>query len=197
MMRTMNGNKLIIGFAGKKRSGKDTAASTIQEHYPQAERMAFADPMKECLRHLYGLTDQQLNGDLKETVDDAWGTTPRKLMQQFGTEFVKRHSPAGQDHWVRLMQQRVAQSDSNFIVITDVRYPNEAEWVQSMGGLVLEIVRDEVEQHDTHSSERRLPENLIDCIVPNNQDIECFSSLIHLMTVLILSQRVNKRLLDI
>ena len=59
---------MIIGFLGEKRSGKDTCGNYIIENYG-FERYAFADPIKRACQHLFGFTDEQCWGDLKEEID--------------------------------------------------------------------------------------------------------------------------------
>jgi hypothetical protein len=58
--------------------------------------------------------------------------------------------------------------------ITDVRYPNEAERVLSMGGTVLEIVRSEC-QSDGHASEKPLARDLVSATINNDGDLVDFS----------------------
>lgn len=54
------------------------------------------------------------------------------------------------------------------LVITDVRYPNEARRVHSCGGMVWEIVRPATESDDSHDSEKPLPRDLIDLTIHND-----------------------------
>jgi len=59
---------MIIGFAGKKRSGKDTIANYLVNKY-NFRRYAFGGPVKEVCRILFGFDDEQLYGDRKEELD--------------------------------------------------------------------------------------------------------------------------------
>lgn len=63
-------------------------------------------------------------------------------------------------------------------VITDVRFPNEAERIRDLGGQVWEIWRDYLHD-DTHSSEKRLPKDLIDRTVFNNSSLNDFRDAVH------------------
>ena len=36
----------------------------------------------------------------------------------------------------------MADSENNFVFITDVRFKNEAEWIKSLGGYIFQISRD-------------------------------------------------------
>jgi hypothetical protein len=56
-------------------------------------------------------------------------------------------------------------------VVTDVRFPNEAERIKALGGQVWEIHRGD-ESCDTHSSETPLPADLIDRTIYNQHEGE-------------------------
>src|SRR5207244_2103841 len=67
----------------------------------------------------------------------------------------------GDDFWV---EQTLPDDDpaytSKLVVITDCRFPNEAERINDLGGEVWEVVGD-TDQRSTHPSDRRLPEKYI------------------------------------
>jgi len=73
---------MIIGFAGKKGSGKDTLGNYLIEKY-KFERYAFGDPVKEVCRILFGFNDQQLYGDKKEEIDISLGIKPRGVSEDW------------------------------------------------------------------------------------------------------------------
>ena len=58
---------MFIGIAGSAGSGKDTVADLLVFHGVVDSKYNFADPIKSILKHGFGLTDEQLNGKLKET----------------------------------------------------------------------------------------------------------------------------------
>jgi hypothetical protein len=59
----------------------------------------------------------------------------------------------------------------NFLCITDVRYPNEAERVLRLGGETWEIVRPGLES-DGHSSENPLPRELVTRVIVNDGTVD-------------------------
>ena len=82
----MDNNKLI-GVIGTKNSGKDTLGSYLVENHGYT-RYAFGDPVKQICKHLFSLSDAQLNDrKLKEAVDERWNISPRVMFQKIGTEF--------------------------------------------------------------------------------------------------------------
>ena len=61
----------IIAICGYKRSGKDTVANFIVENYGY-EHYKLATPLKECIQQLFGFTREEMEGHLKEEVNDIW-----------------------------------------------------------------------------------------------------------------------------
>lgn len=57
--------------------------------------------------------------------------------------------------------------DADALVITDVRYPNEAQRVKDLGGVVWNVWRPGLSS-DGHDSEVPLPAELIDWVIPND-----------------------------
>lgn len=66
---------LLIGLTGHKSVGKDTVADYLCARYGFT-RLSCAKPLKDALATIFGFTDAQLNGALKETKDPYWQMTP-------------------------------------------------------------------------------------------------------------------------
>jgi hypothetical protein len=144
----------VVGISGRKRCGKDTAADILCEEYGY-EKYSFADPIKSACREIFGFDDDQLYGSKKEDPDSYWGFSPREAMQVFGTDSFRDHF--GSDIWVRRLFQRLRLWLPRRAVIPDVRFPNEVEAIQNIGGRVIRIdasVR--LGSDDTHPSESSL-----------------------------------------
>lgn len=133
---------LIVGFSGKKRVGKDTAADIAAEEYG-FERDAFAAPIKTIAQEVFQLDDHQVYGGAKEEEDPFWGMSPREIMQRTGTEFAR--GTFHKEVWVDSFRRRMEETDAQRIVVTDVRFPNEVEAIQELGGYVVRIRRPEKE----------------------------------------------------
>lgn len=133
--------KQIIGFCGKKRSGKDTAGDAVASfgYMP----IAFADPIKEICQTVFEFSDEQVYGSKKEETDQFWGFSPRWAMQTIGTEMFRNH--IGDDVWVKSLLARINSSNHNKFAVTDVRFPNEVDQLQSVGAEIVYIRRPEVE----------------------------------------------------
>jgi len=75
-----------VGLLGNKGCGKDTLADYLVKEN-QFIKYSFADPVKEIAKIMFNLNEEQLNGNLKEVIDDRWGVSPRVMFQRIGTEF--------------------------------------------------------------------------------------------------------------
>lgn len=165
----------IIGICGPKGSGKTTAAKALQDI--GFFRMAFADPLKEALKIMCLFSDEQMYGsqEVKQTVDERWGFTPRYAMQQLGTEFGR--DVLGEDHWIKHLLFRVkalSQIDPEHpIVIEDVRFVNEADAIHALGGRVIGVLpyySDKEVEQDMHRSEAQMMsqfDNMCDLTICN------------------------------
>lgn len=128
----------LIGLIGRARSGKDTVAGYLARRHMFAH-IAFADPMKQMLETAFG--DLFRDGDREKPID--WlGKSPRQLMQTLGTEWGRNQ--VHPELWVLLTEQKVkhfVELDMP-LVISDVRFHNEADMILKHGGELWRIQRD-------------------------------------------------------
>lgn len=139
----------LFGITGKKFSGKDTSVA----HLPASViRYSFAGPLKEELKKVFQLSDSQLNDPLeKEMIDKRYGKSPRQLMQWYGTDVVRR---VDKNYWIKRFLKFHSLHDSSVkIVVTDVRFQNEAEAIRSLGGEIIQVCRSS-DSYDNHESEQ-------------------------------------------
>lgn len=138
----------IIGLAGKARSGKNTMADYLTKKYGYIQ-VSFAGALKNATRAIFGFSEEQVNGSLKEVMDPLWGFTPRYALQKLGTEGVR--NIFGADTWVRALKVSIKQDLAAAMqneaepilrfVVTDVRFPNEADAIKDWGGKVWRLTR--------------------------------------------------------
>jgi len=140
---------VIIGISGKKRSGKDTVYELIRMLkqgdgiYPL--RAAFGDQIKEEVAGVTGVDLDHIE-EHKERF--------RPMLQWWGADF-RRHYK-GESYWLdKMLRKMRSVADPEMLVITDVRYPNEADLVKKAGGIMLRVER-ETGLEDAHSSENLL-----------------------------------------
>jgi hypothetical protein len=144
---------MILGLGYKARSGKDTVANYLVKNFG-FKRIAFADPLKRGCMEIFGFSEEQVFGELKETVDPYWGFSPRYALQKVGTDCLR--NGFDREIWVKAAGKRIlAEPDTNW-VITDCRFPNEAEAVHAWGGRLVKVDRPGVGAStgiERHSSE--------------------------------------------
>ena len=151
---------MIIGLAGKKRSGKDTVADYLcREH--NFTKYAFGDPVKNVCHHLLGFSFDQLYGNDKEKIDERIGMSPREAMQKIGTEFGREYihtlfPSLNVDYgqiWIYHFQKYLNENKGKNIVISDVRFENELDSIVKNGGKVFFIDSYYCQKNDGHLSE--------------------------------------------
>ena len=163
----MKSNK-IIGLSGAKRSGKSVVAQYLIDNYNYHE-YAFAMPLKNALNAIFQFSPEQLHGNKKEEVDKYWGVSPRELMQSVGTDLFRnelgrvcKNFGSSNDIWVRCFERWVQtihdnseQQQKNInIVVSDIRFENEANKVRELGGIIINIKRNtDINQYSQHESE--------------------------------------------
>jgi len=181
----------VVGLTGRKRSGKDTfAARLIEKH--GFTRVSLADPLRDLalaidpwvvleadeLGLLYGPA-QGLNAVFRvSTVRLAyivesigWERAKeirevRRLLQVIGTNGVR--DVIGDRTWIELAERTIASIPGN-VVVTDVRFPNEAEVVEH----VVRIMRPTLApSFDLHPSETAMDGYLVDHQVTNDGTVE-------------------------
>lgn len=136
----------LIGLTGRAGSGKDTVAQFLCETQGFVQ-IALADPLRAGLKAMLHLTDAELcDRALKERPLDWLGRSPRALLQTLGTEW-GRHQVAP-DLWLRVAARRIAAIRASKpclhiagVVVSDIRFDNEAEWLRAQGGELWQIVR--------------------------------------------------------
>jgi hypothetical protein len=146
----------MIGLTGYAYVGKDTLAGLLVRNHGY-HRLGFADPLKAMLLALNPAMLGHVDGWLMETTsvadlltkydgswdqakkDPSYGPELRRLLQRLGTEAVREN--LGYDTWVRAAARTVNNNGWTRTAMSDVRFPNEAEFVRQSGGIVVRIVR--------------------------------------------------------
>ena len=177
---------MIIALTGKKGCGKDTMANYMCEKYGFVN-YGFADPIKEISKIIFGFSEEQLNGHLKEAEDSFWGLVPRNFFQKFGTDIAQFEFPKyfpeifrGKDEramWVRVFEfwyaKKLKENPKLKVVISDLRFIHEYEYLKKMDAYFIRIKRDIKEnQFGKHISETELDKLELNCEMENNGTLE-------------------------
>lgn len=169
---------MIVGFGHRAQVGKDTAGNWLQDW--GWKRLAFADKVRDVLYDLDPVVDpvsQSYYFTLKHMVDSmGWEMAKqnfevRSLLQKLGHAVRDKIDPS---IWCRVVMHEADRLDEEGIdvVITDVRYKNEADAIHALGGLVCRIDRG-ISQRLTHAGEEELEDyEEWDHIIDNNGSIK-------------------------
>lgn len=176
----------VIGLTGYKQCGKSTLAKAILDEAAKIGRFgciySFAKPLKEICHILFGGNEDNWYGDLKTERFPEWElrlgdmyATPRRILQTMGTEIFR--NKVADDFWLMVAERYITDivkaQQCDFVVIDDVRFENEAQFiVANYMGTIARIQRAVPMNPDAHISERGLPSNLIDYSY-TCPDIEC------------------------
>lgn len=171
----------LIGICGKKRAGKNTLASLLVELRPY-QQLALADGVWDVLLAADPIIDQCVGWRLSQVVafsgkEAAKQEFPevRSLLQRLGTDGVRK--VIGESTWIDVADKKVKAylSQGVPVIVTDLRFPNEAEWVRSSGGTVIKIERSgefvDTTGGDGHESESFIEQLDADFTVYNNGDL--------------------------
>lgn len=165
----------LVGMMGRARAGKDTVAHRLVTDHG-FRRYAFADALKEVA----------LQADPIVTPLDTVGRSVRlsEVVAAVGWEGAKEHREVRRTlqalgvavrsvdpfFWVSAVMDEV-EHRTGPVVITDVRFPNEAATIRDAGGVLVRVIRPGQDASDQHVSETALNDWKPDFEVLNDGDL--------------------------
>lgn len=158
--------KLLVGISGKAGSGKDTAACYFVNNHGFLQ-YAIAGPLKRALEVL-GIHEPR-DRNLKEALIPGRHYSYREAAQKLGTEWARSLDVR---FWLNLAET-YCESTPWSVVISDVRFDNEAAFVRERGGLIIHL-RGRAADVDnaTHVSEQGVEVHDTDCVIYNTGPLE-------------------------
>lgn len=158
----------LIGHAG---SGKDTVADhLVRRGYT---RVAFADAVRSVLLSVNPLITRD-GLRLRDAVEaHGWDTAKRRipevreLLQRLGAGV---RDTLGESVWLEHALRRLDALPGP-VVVTDVRYSNEARALRSRNFLLVLVQRPGVGPANSHQSEVDIPVELADAVLTNDGSI--------------------------
>jgi hypothetical protein len=176
----------VLAFGHQKRVGKDESSKIAMSYlrlsgkYQNVQKKGFADKVKQQCYELYqwaGLQpgpyyDDPANAHLREQVLPLIGQTPRQLWIGHGMA-VRQYYP---NVWVDYL---LKSTRAQFLIVSDMRFPNEAEAIHSLGGKVIKIVRPSIIHTSDAADDPLLDYTGWDDILVNDSDIAGLTIKVH------------------
>ncbi len=168
---------MVLGFAGRCRSGKSELAHVCEAYGYQL--LCFATPLKTLCADILGVTLEELNkakndgtdislkinedvctilsetcgidGDVTSSI--CKGKTirnVREMLQFIGTDYIRKHNPS----WhVDRTKEIILSDPTKDYVIDDVRFQNEKRMIDELGGECWYVTRPTLSNVSNHESE--------------------------------------------
>ena len=142
---------MIIGITGKKNVGKDLVDDFLVKK--GFIKLTFSTILKNAAKELFNWNDHQVNAD-KEKIDPKWNITPTEVLKLLETKFLKENLGKKLNNQIEfcgnkklfsfhiknlfLKNKDLFLSKKN-IVISDIRFKDEYNFVKWVGGKILKI----------------------------------------------------------
>ena len=161
---------MVIGLSGKIRSGKSRVAKifkkVLEKEGKTCEIKSFASPIYEIVSELYRTDVKQIKKDKRDNLivlmnnnryngsagSDFFASSYREILQKIGTTARDR---ADEDIWVNALfgyDNEKVKGDftwtSDYWIIDDVRFPNEAKRILECNGKLIRINRPDAEDNE-------------------------------------------------
>lgn len=186
---------MIIGFAGRCRSGKTELAKVCEAHGYKI--MSFAIPLKQLCADILSVDLDKLNNlknegtEIQFVLDDKVCKflsdetdipieitmeicngkmlyNVRHMLQFIGTDYIRKYNK----DWHVNKLRKMIQKDDN-IVFDDVRFKNEKKMITSLGGDCWFVVRPMIGNISNHESETSIKwKDCFNKIIINDKSLE-------------------------
>jgi hypothetical protein len=134
----------IIGLAGPIGSGKDTLALMLTK--AGFRRLKFADPLYAMANALDPVIEPNMSHKAKDgyLLNNASLGTRRNFLEKGGTEFLRGmiNDDFFRFYMLESIEQSIITAPSLAIVISDVRFENEATMLRNRGGHIVHLKPD-------------------------------------------------------
>ena len=179
------GYSKLLGLTGYKTSGKDLVAALLK--MVGYTRFGFADAVRDEVERSF--TENYAIPCFPDHILADWlccATTgpevlyekpmypaARRLLQWWGTEYRRAEDP---DYWIKKLLKKLEADDlekqgQGWDVISDVRFLNEADWIDRWNGVIWRIERPGLKS-DGHSSETQSNFIKADYTIHNDGDLQ-------------------------
>lgn len=173
---------MIIGLTGLAGCGKDTIASHLKSRDPYGTTSyAMASPLKKGLSLMLNIPLEDIEDPkLKNKENYKFDRSIRYMAQTLGTEWGR--NLINENLWTMIAKENIENLYELYptVIITDVRFDNEAALIKEMDGIVIQVIRADnpytkyvsTAGVNAHVSENGLTDDMVDFIVMNNSTVE-------------------------
>jgi len=132
---------MIIGISAKMRCGKTTLTNMFLKKHPKYIKVSFANILKEESAFMYDYPDEwnySKEGKLQIVNHKKLpreNMMVREILQWHGTDFRRKQDP---NYWTKRMRKFISIYPL-FVIIDDVRFKNEADFVKDHDGRLIRI----------------------------------------------------------
>lgn len=184
-----------IAITGKANVGKNTLSKLLHKEMSRlsvinCEYLAFADPIKKIIKIMFpDVPDRYLSGSSKfrseiipNAFKDGHPLTIRQLLIDLGTGVGKSYN---ENIWINILENSVSKAinnHKNMIIVTDVRFRNEFDYLKKNGFFLIKLTRDNNTTKINHISELNqdsIKDNEYDCIINNNGTLKDLRNEVH------------------
>lgn len=134
-------------------------------------------PFKLAVQAIFGVSQEDVwNPSLLNVKNKYWDMTPNQMI-----DFLYNHAYAEFSNFHELRSKRPIEFPSreipvyeqnNIVIIKDVRFENEANFIRSHNGTIWHIKRDNAAKVLSHSSEQGIEIKNSDIVIDNNGSLE-------------------------
>jgi len=185
---------MVIGFAGRMRSGKTELAKICQKN--GYTKLYFALPLKQLCADILDISIDELNRAKNENIpieitigkdvceilseetnipieitteicDGKYLHTVRDMLQFIGTDYIRKYNSDWHVNKIREMIE-----DNVNYVIDDVRFPNEKRMIEELGGDCWFVTRTTLDNVSNHESETSITwKDCMNKVIVNNSTL--------------------------
>ncbi len=171
----------IIAFGHRKSVGKSTASKLLDTHirvtYPKlkVKHSSFAGKLKDVAFQMFGWAGlmrdvyYETHYEEKEVVLPLIGKSPRDIWIEVGNK-MREISP---DVWLK---NAIACPKCDIIIISDLRFTNEAFYIKNAGGLVVKVKRPGLRLGSDQAEVDLLSYTQWDAIIENDGTLDEFNT---------------------
>ena len=165
---------MIIAFGHQKQVGKDTAVNTIYREYDNVIKYSLAGPLYEICgllnKEFFSKNYYDANPE-KKSIPMSNGKTPRQFLIEVGQ---KMKEVCGRDCWVNLAIDCAENIEPKHLLISDVRYREEADKLQEHGAVFFFFFRPDLRHTSDEADDDLLDWKGWDHLLVNDGTLEEF-----------------------